>query len=185
MYLASIFGSQELHLADGELIAIVLIIQLIAVLGAWLFTKISARIGSIRTLYLGVVLCILVCLGAYFTTTATEFYILAVLVGFVMGGMQSMSRATYSKLLPETNDHASYFSFYEFTEKTGIVLGTATFGLITDISRHITANGQPNMRYSLFALIGYFLIGLLFLTRLLKRQASSSRSLIGFLAEKF
>jgi UMF1 family MFS transporter len=80
-------------------------------------------------------------------------------VGLVMGGLQSMSRATYSKLLPDTTDHASYFSFYEFTEKTGIVLGTATYAFMEDVT--------GSMRNSLFALIAFFALGLFFLTRML------------------
>jgi UMF1 family MFS transporter len=159
MYLASIFGAVELKLPEGSLIGTVLIIQLIAVLGAYLFhadcgpggqpQNPGRRSGPLH----------LICIGAYFTTTTTQFYVLAVVVGLVMGGLQSMSRATYSKLLPDTTDHASYFSFYEFTEKTGIVLGTATYAFMEDVT--------GSMRNSLFALIAFFAIGLFFLTRML------------------
>jgi UMF1 family MFS transporter len=159
MYLASIFGAVELKLPEASLIGTVLIIQLIAVLGAYLFTRIAGRAGNLKTLTGAVALCIVICFGAYFTTTPTQFYVLAVVVGLVMGGLQSMSRATYSKLLPDTTDHASYFSFYEFTEKTGIVLGTATYAFMEDVT--------GSMRNSLFALIAFFAIGLFFLTRML------------------
>jgi UMF1 family MFS transporter len=162
MYLASIFGAQELRLEEGALIGVLLVIQLIAIVGAWGFTRISARIGNLKTLTAALVLCIFVCVGAYFVITASQFYALAVVVGLIMGGLQSMSRATYSKLLPETTDTASYFSFYEFTEKTGTVLGTAAYGLITD------ATG--NMRNSLFALLVFFAVGLFFLTRMLGKR---------------
>jgi UMF1 family MFS transporter len=159
MYLASIFGAVELKLPEASLIGTVLIIQLIAVLGAYLFTRIAGRVGNLKTLAGAVALCVVICFGAYFTTTPTQFYALAVVVGLVMGGLQSMSRATYSKLLPDTTDHASYFSFYEFTEKTGIVLGTATYAFMEDVT--------GSMRNSLFALIAFFAIGLFFLTRML------------------
>jgi UMF1 family MFS transporter len=159
MYLASLFGAEELKLPEGSLIGTVLIIQLIAVLGAYLFTRIAGRAGNLKTLTGAVALCIFICIGAYFTTTTTQFYVLAVVVGLVMGGLQSMSRATYSKLLPDTTDHASYFSFYEFTEKTGIVLGTATYAFMEDVT--------GSMRNSLFALIAFFALGLFFLTRML------------------
>jgi len=159
MYLASIFGAEELKLPEGSLIGTVLVIQLIAVLGAYLFTRIAGRVGNLKTLTGAVALCILICVGAYLTTTTTQFYVLAVVVGLVMGGLQSMSRATYSKLLPDTTDHASYFSFYEFTEKTGIVLGTATYAFMEDVT--------GSMRNSLFALIAFFAVGLFFLTRML------------------
>lgn len=162
LYMASIFGAQELRLEEGALIGVLLVIQLVAVVGAWLFTLISARIGNLMTLTVALVLCIFICIGAYFVVTATQFYALAVLVGLIMGGLQSMSRATYSRLLPDTTDTASYFSFYEFTEKTGIVLGTAAYGIITD------ATG--NMRNSLLALVIFFAVGLFFLTRMLGRR---------------
>ncbi len=157
MYLASIFGSEELKLPSNNLIGVVLVIQLVAILGAMLFTRLAKRIGNLPTLTAAVGLCILICVAAYFTYTEVQFYLLAVLVGLIMGGIQSMSRSTYAKLLPPTTDHASYFSFYEFTEKTGIVLGTATFGLLDDIT--------PSMRNSLFALAFYFVLGLIFLFR--------------------
>lgn len=159
MYLASIFGAVELKLPEASLIGTVLIIQLIAVAGAYLFTRVAGRAGNLKTLAGAVALCIVICIGAYFTTTTTQFYVLAVVVGLVMGGLQSMSRATYSKLLPDTTDHASYFSFYEFTEKTGIVLGTATYAYMEDVT--------GSMRNSLFALAAFFAIGLFFLTRML------------------
>lgn len=158
MYLASIFGSKELKIPDSGLIAIVLIIQLVAVGGAFLFTFSARRIGNVATLSWAVSLCILICVAAYFVSSQEQFYVLATVVGVVMGGIQSLSRSTYSKLLPETIDHASYFSFYEFTEKVGIVLGTATYALIDDFT--------SSMRNSLFALGAFFAIGLFLLMRM-------------------
>lgn len=160
MYLATIFGTVVLKLPQGSLIMTVLVIQLIAVPGAYLFTWSSSKIGNIRTLGIGVIICIGVCIAAYFVTTEAQFYSLAAVVGLVMGGIQSLSRATYSKLLPETTDHASYFSFYEFCEKNGIVLGTATYAIVTD------ATGD--MRNTTLALVIFFVIGLFFLARILQ-----------------
>ena len=96
-----------------------------------------------------------ICIYAYNTVTVTEFYILALLVGLVMGGVQSMSRSTYSKLLPETKDTASYFSFYDVCDKIGTVIGTITFGYVAEIF--------DGMRNSILALMGYFIIGLILL----------------------
>lgn len=159
MYLAGLFGSKELHLPDGNLIAVVLLIQLVAVGGALLFTKSAKAIGNVTTIMLAVMLCVIICICAYYISSALHFYMLAVAVGIIMGGIQSLSRSTYSKLLPDTRDHASYFSFYEFTEKVGIVIGTATYALIDDQT--------GSMRNSLFALILFFIIGLFFLLRII------------------
>lgn len=101
---------------------------------------------------------ILVCFSAYFISKAYHFYILAVVVGTIMGGIQSLSRATYAKLLPaHTVDHASYFSFYDVTYNLSIVLGTFSYGLVHQLT--------GNMRYSALALAIYFVIGLIFLHR--------------------
>ena len=74
-----------------------------------------------------------------------------------MGGIQSLSRSTYSKMLPETTDHASYFSFYDVCDKLGLVLGTASYGMIEELT--------GSMRNSVLALILFFMIGLMFLFR--------------------
>jgi UMF1 family MFS transporter len=164
MYLAGLFGAQELKLPEANLIAIMLVIQLIAIGGASLFVFLSKKIGNIVTLTLAIIICVFVCLAAYFITQATYFYVIAIIIGIIMGGLQSLSRSTYSKLLPPASDHASYFSFYEFTEKVGIVIGTASYALVTDIT--------GSMRNSIFALIGFFLIGLLFLLRIIQKRKS-------------
>ncbi|MES2778253.1 MAG: MFS transporter, partial [Bacteroidota bacterium] len=159
MYVATIFGSQELHLQTAQLIGTVLIIQLIAILGAWLFSRLSGRIGNIYTLIIMVIIWILICWIAYFTQTANEFYGLAVLVGFVMGGIQSMFRSTYAKIIPDTTpNHASYFSFYDVCEKLAIVLGTFSYGLLLQLT--------GDMRASIVALASYFLVGLFFIARI-------------------
>jgi len=159
MYVATIFGSQELKLKTENLIITVLIIQLIAILGAWLFARISAKIGNIYTLLIMVVLWIVICGIAYRITTSNEFYGLAVLVGFVMGGIQSMFRSTYAKIIPDTTpNHASYFSFYDVCEKLAVVLGTFSYGLLLQIT--------GNMRTSVLALALYFIIGLFFIARI-------------------
>jgi UMF1 family MFS transporter len=168
MYLAGIFGAKELKLPEGNLIAVLLIIQLVGVVGASLFVYIAKKAGNLQTLSFGVLVCMLICVAAYFINLAIQFYVLAVVVGLVMGGIQSMSRSTYSRLLPETRDHASYFSFYEFTEKTGIVLGTATYAFIED--------STGSRRTPLFALIVFFIIGLFFLIRLIMYRPAPAKA---------
>jgi UMF1 family MFS transporter len=159
MYVATIFGSQELKLKTPDLIITVLIIQLIAILGAWLFSRISAMIGNIYTLLIMIVIWIIICGIAFRITTANQFYGLAILVGFVMGGIQSMFRSTYAKIIPdETANHASYFSFYDVCEKLAIVIGTFSYGLLLQLT--------GNMRASILALALYFVIGLFFIARI-------------------
>lgn len=157
MYVATLFGIEVLKLPSDNLIITILIIQLVAIAGAYGFAALSARYGNIQALMIAVVVWIGICIAAYFTTTAFEFYVLAAVVGSVMGGIQSLSRSTYSKLIPATTkDHASYFSFYDITEKVSIMLGTLAYGAI--------AQATGSMRYSILALIVFFVLGLLFLS---------------------
>lgn len=155
MLVAIDFGIKELKLADDKLIITAVIIQLVAIAGALAMSKLSAKYGNIRVLIFTVLLWIGVCIAGYFITTEIHFYILASLVGLVMGGIQSLSRSTYSKLMPETKDTASFFSFYDVTEKFAIVIGLFSFGLIEGLTH--------NMRNSLLALISFFVLGLLLL----------------------
>jgi UMF1 family MFS transporter len=155
MLVAIDFGIKELHLADTKLIITAVIIQLVAIIGAIGMSKLSAKIGNIKVLIFTVILWIAVCIAGYFMKTEMQFYILASLVGLVMGGIQSMSRSTYSKLMPETKDTASFFSFFDVTEKLAIVVGLFSFGLIEGITH--------SMRNSLLALIAFFVIGLIWL----------------------
>jgi UMF1 family MFS transporter len=142
-------------LGDTEMIIIILIIQLVAIAGAMLMARLSIWIGNLRVLMLTVVIWIGICVTAYFTRTDTQFYFLAALVGLVMGGIQAMSRSTFSKMMPATEDTASYFSFFTMAERLAIVFGLFTFGFI----EHMTGN----MRNSIFALAGFFIIGLILL----------------------
>jgi UMF1 family MFS transporter len=131
MLLATLFGSKELKLESGQLIPVLLIIQFVAIGGATLFARISDRKGNIFTLGTMILIWVGICVFAYTVTTVNEFYIVAVLVGLVMGGIQSLARATFSKLLPQdTMDHASYFSFFDVTFHMSVVLGTFSYGFI-------------------------------------------------------
>ncbi|ANI88161.1 MFS transporter permease [Arachidicoccus ginsenosidimutans] len=151
MLAATLFGSQVLQLQASQLITCILIIQLVAIAGSYLMAKLSERFGNLKVLSFVVLVWIGVCAMAYFIQTATGFYIVATLVGIVMGGIQSLSRSTYSKLMPETKDTASFFSFYDVSEKIGIVIGTFSFGFIQQLT--------GNMRYSILVLIAFFLVG--------------------------
>ena len=170
MYVATLFGDGELHLPSSILIAVILIIQFVAIGGAYLFSNLSKRLGNISALCISLATWVAVCVGAYFCDKRygideqTMFMILAAVVGLVMGGVQSLSRSTYSKLLPETIDHASYFSFYDVCDKLGTVLGTLAFGLINERT--------GSMRNSIIVLISFFIIGLILLLRMRKVKLS-------------
>jgi MFS transporter, UMF1 family len=169
MYLAPYFASDELKMESSQLIITIVIIQLVAILGALIFSRLSKITSNLFTLGVIIVIWIGICLFAYFVQTAMQFYALAFCVGMVMGGIQSMSRSTYSKLLPPTKDTASYFSFYDVCDKIGLVLGTLTFGYVGEF--------LGGMRNSVMALMVFFIIGgilLLFVNRLQTRVRKPS-----------
>jgi UMF1 family MFS transporter len=156
MLVANHFGSDEIKMESGQLITTILIIQFVAMAGAYLFSFLSRKFGNIPTLIMATIIWILICICTYFFVfTPAHFYVVAGFVGLVMGGIQSLSRSTYSKLLPQTKDHTSYFSFYDVCEKLSIVFGMLTFGVITQIS--------STMRTPILALIAFFVIGLIML----------------------
>jgi UMF1 family MFS transporter len=155
MLAAALFGAKELNLPTDKLIITILIIQLVAIAGAYLMAKLAEKYGNLQVLAFVVVIWIVICIAAYFTTTAMQFYFLGAAVGLVMGGIQSLSRSTYSKLMPETKDTASFFSFYDVSEKIAIVIGMFTFGLLEELT--------GNMRNSVLAIMIFFIIGLFIL----------------------
>lgn len=165
MLAAAEFGSKEVKrwvngkyepMGTDQLIIAILLIQLVAIIGAMFMAKLGNKIGNLKVLIINVCAWIIICVFAYYTRTEYQFYGIAILVGLVMGGIQSMSRSTFSKLIPATEvETTSYFSFYDFTEKIAIVIGMFSFGFI----EHLTGN----MRMSIFALAGFFILGLVFL----------------------
>jgi len=166
MLVATYFGAQEIEWADGGektqgLIISILLIQLVAVAGAILTSKLSAKYGNIKVLIGINSIWVLICIWAFFIHTPVHFYATAGFVGLVMGGIQSLSRSTYSKFLPETKDTASFFSFYDVTEKIGIVIGMMLYGAIDQMF--------GSMRYSIIFLAVFFIIGIILLRRVLKK----------------
>jgi MFS transporter, UMF1 family len=164
MLAATLYGKSELKIPDQNLIISILLIQLVAIPGALLISKLSSKIGNIQALMIVVAFWVLLCIAGYFVPTGgiNEFYMLGACVGFVMGGIQSLSRSTYSKLMPETKDTASFFSFYDVTEKVAVVIGMISYGYITE------ATGTQ--RNSILALTVFFFIGLIFLFTTLQQQ---------------
>ncbi len=198
MYLATYFASEEIKMEASQLIITILIIQLVAIVGATMFARLSKRTGNIYTLGIIIIIWIAVCISAFAISRqarvlkpytdqivalekqkeaggdtggkiqkqieiirarrepfekpiSLEFYLVATVVGLVMGGVQSMSRSTYSKLLPPTKDTASYFSFYDICDKVGTVFGTLSFGYVAEF--------YGGMGNSVLALMVFFIIG--------------------------
>lgn len=161
MLVATYFGATEINWGSDDktmgLIISILLIQLVAVGGAFITSRISEKYGNIKTLMVLNGIWAVLCAFAYFVETPIQFYATAGFVGLVMGGIQSIARSTYSKLLPETEDTASFFSFYDVTEKVGIVIGMTIYGTIDVIT--------GSMRNAIVFLGVFFVIGLILLTR--------------------
>lgn len=158
LYLAATFAEKELSFGSSELIMVVLILQIVAIGGAYFFAFISKLRGNKVSLMTMLGIWTIICVLAYFVNQKLQFYLVAALVGLVMGGIQSMSRSTYSKLIIDhREDLTSYFSFYEILEKVAIVFGTFSFGLIDQIS--------GGMRNSVLLLGAYFVLGMFLLAR--------------------
>lgn len=185
MLMAQFFGMKEIHtysdptgvgylsfppavvrttgLETGQLIIAIILVQLIAVPGAWVFSRGSRAIGNIKMLGVALVSWMAVCLFAFFVVdTPNEFYLAAGWIGFMMGGTQSLSRSTYSKMLPPTQEPTSFFSFYDVLEKMGIVIGTVSFGFIEGLT--------GSMRNSVLSLIVFFLLGFIVLLTIPKQK---------------
>lgn len=177
MLAAAMFGSKMLGLPPTKLIITLVVIQLVAVAGATLIARLSGRYGNINVLMSIVLLWIIVCMAAYTIATLKEsgenvelyFYGLAAVVGLVMGGIQSLSRSTYSKLMPITKDTASFFSFYDMTEKIAIVIGVFTFGFIDEIL---------GMKNSVLSLIVFFVLGFVSLAITRRKQMKIEKGIL-------
>jgi len=166
MLIATYFGEEEIQWGtDSErtmgLIVSILVIQLVAIMGATLTARASGAFGNIKTLVVVNILWVIICIYAYFVSTPTEFYIAAGCVGVVMGGIQALSRSTYSKFLPKTKDTASFFSFYDVSEKIGIVIGTFLYGMVAQFT--------GSMRNATIFLALFFILGAILLLRVHKK----------------
>jgi UMF1 family MFS transporter len=169
MLAATLYGKSELNIPTTNLIISILIIQLVAIPGSFLMAKLSEKIGNFKALMITVFFWIILCVIGYLLPRdgIYEFYGLATLVGFVMGGIQSLSRSTYAKLMPETKDTTSFFSFYDVTEKIAIVIGMFSFGYINELS--------GSQRNSVLALVVFFVMGLILLSFALKSQREQTQ----------
>ena len=168
MLAATLYGKSELNIPTTNLIIAILIIQLVAIPGAHLMAKLASKWGNFNTIMVAILIWIGGCIIGYYLPRngLIPFYGLSIIVGFVMGGIQSVSRSTYSKLMPETHDTTSYFSFYDVTEKVAIVIGMFSFGFINEIT--------GSQRNSVLALCIFFIIGFVLLYRTSKLKGHAA-----------
>ena len=165
IFIAAYFGVNEIEWSSSSeqtagLIISVMLIQIIAIVGAVLFTKAAEKFGNILVLTIAIASWSIICGYAYFITTPIQFYLIAGFVGFLMGGTQTIARATYSLFIPESKDTTSFFSFYDVTEKIGIVIGMVLYGLLAQIT--------GNIRFSVLIFMFFFLLGAILLVRVPK-----------------
>lgn len=161
MLVAAAYGEKVFLLGAPKLIATILLIQLIAIAGAYFISRMAVRIGNIQVLILLVGIWTFICVAAFYLVNEWHFYAMALLVGFVMGGIQSLSRSTFSKLIPEgTHDPVSFFSFYDVTEKLAIVCGLFTFAFVEELTN--------NIRVSALCLAIYFILAFILFLRVPK-----------------
>ena len=156
IYMATIFAEDVLDFKRTQLIVTVLILQIVGIIGAYLFATISDKKGNVFALSITLFIWTIVCVVAYFVQDANQFYAVGALVGLVMGGVQSLSRATFSKLVPQdSSENTSFFSFYDVVDKISVVLGTLVFGIINAIT--------GDMRLSALTLGLFFVLGFIIL----------------------
>jgi MFS transporter, UMF1 family len=169
MFMAATYGEKEMGMKEDVLIPTILVIQLVGMLGAWMFARISETLGNLRALMITIVAWTLICIGAYFITNTIQFVTAAFFIGIVMGGSQSLARSTYSKMLPaDTTDHTSFFSFYDVMEKLATVAGTFSFGVMEALT--------GSMRYSVLAITVFFMLSFIFMFLLYLRTRIEART---------
>ena len=158
MFMAASFGEKEVGLSVTQLITTILILEYIGIAGAFLFARLSRKYGNFRALTIAIVIWVGICIGATWIQTAWHFFTAAFFIGIVMGGIQSLSRSTYAKLIPKTENNAGYFGFYDVCEKIAIMCGLVMFGYLDNLT--------GSMRYSIVVLVVWFVISLVFILRL-------------------
>lgn len=155
MFMAASFGEKEVHLTIMQLIITILLLEYVGIIGAFLFAWISNKLNNVKALIIAVSIWVLICLFSYFIRTPLHFYIAGFFIGMVMGGIQSLSRSTYSKFIPKTENNAGYFSFYDVCEKLAMMSGLILWGYLDNLT--------GSMRNSIIALGFWFFLGLMFL----------------------
>jgi UMF1 family MFS transporter len=171
LFMAGSFGEKEVHLQVTQLIVMILLLQFVGIAGAYLFAWLSKKLGNIPSIRIAVMVWIAICVGCYFIVTPIHFYIAGGCIGLVMGGIQALSRSTYSKLIPKTGNNAGYFSFYDVCEKLAMMSGLVIWGYIDNLT--------GSMRTSISSLGLWFSISLVllfFLGRMQRKEKAEHSS---------
>lgn len=169
LFMAASFGEKEIHLGVTQLIVTILILEYVGIAGAYLFAWMSKKAGNLRSLTVAVIAWIGICAGSIFISAPLHFYIAGAFIGLVMGGIQSLSRSTYAKIIPKTDNNAGYFSFYDVCEKVAMMCGLVIWGYMDLLT--------GSMRYSIMSLVIWFsisLVLLLWLQRIPNRKARAA-----------
>lgn len=169
LFMAASFGEKEIHLGVTQLIVTILLLEYVGIAGAYLFAWMSEKAGNLRSLTAAVVAWIGICAGSIFIATPLHFYVAGACIGLVMGGIQSLSRSTYAKIIPKTGNNAGYFSFYDVCEKAAMMCGLVIWGYMDNLT--------GSMRYSIMSLVIWFsvsLVLLLWLQRMPEREARTA-----------
>jgi UMF1 family MFS transporter len=132
------------------LITALLVVQFVGFPAAILFGKIGNRFGAKAGILIALVIYIGVTIYGYFMSTSTDFYVLAIVIGLVQGGVQSLSRSVFASLIPE-NQAGEYFGFFNMLGKFAAIIGPTLMGVV--------AYWTGSTRTSILALIVLFAIG--------------------------
>jgi MFS transporter, UMF1 family len=158
------FGAEELELSQTTLVSAILLVQVVAFAGASAMGRIAESVGAVRTVLGSLVVWVGVLVAACFLTPgeATQFYLLAVVIGFVLGGTQALSRSLFSQLIPPGKE-AEYFGFYTISDRGTSWLGTFLFALTYQLT--------DSYRYAIVSLVVFFVVGGVLLAKLDLRRA--------------
>ena len=169
--MATIYGTEELKLTTTALMVTLLLVQVVAIGGALIFSWLANRIGAKRSVMFALVLWSGVVTYGYFIHTATEFFILGMIVGVVLGGTQALSRSLYGAMIPEQAS-AEFYGFYSVFSKFSSIWGPTTFGVIKQVT--------GSARLAIISLMVFFIAGLILLGFVNEAKAKADRDKFAF-----
>jgi len=158
--MAVIFGA-EINIAREHLIGAILAVQFVGIPFSLLFGNLAGKIGTKRAIFLGLGIYTGISIGGYFIQSALHFWILAILVGFVQGGTQALSRSLFGTLIPKSRS-AEFFSFYDVSSKFAGIIGPSVFAIVGQMT--------GSSRLSVVALVVFFIGGGLILFQVKEKE---------------
>jgi len=162
------YAEETLQLETAQIIIVFLIVQFVAFGGALAFGALAGRVGTKGAIMISLVIWIGIAIAAYFLPEgqATPLYGLAVFVGFVLGGVQALSRSLYGSMIPEEGS-AEFYGFYSVFSKFSAIFGPLVFAFVSNA----TGSGRP----AILSLVVFFIVGLILLSRVDVEEARASR----------